>query len=123
MEKIIRPFVNNEVSTDEPGWYPEIEPQRYEVSADEVFEAARESIRARERWETVEADGEARRLEVEVTTEMMDFVDDLVVEVEERDGGAVVHAESQSRVGEGDLGQNAQTVREFFDRLDDRVLA
>ncbi len=121
VQKLVRPFSTNEVSTDESGWYPEIEPHRYDLPADEVFEAAREAIRGRDRWEIVESDDQGRRLDVEVTTEMMEFVDDLVVEIEENDGDVVVHAESQSRVGEGDFGQNARTIREFFERLDDRL--
>lgn len=121
VQKLVRPFVNNEVSTDESGWYPELEPHQYQTSPDEAFEAVREAIRQRERWEVVEADEKKRRLEVEVTTEMVEFVDDLVVEIDERDGGSIVRAESQSRVGRGDFGQNAQTVRELFGRLDERL--
>jgi hypothetical protein len=48
------------------------------------------------------------------TTALMRWKDDLWVVVEDRGGGVRVHAESRSRVGKGDLGQNPRNLREIL---------
>lgn len=121
IKRVVRPFATNDVETDDSGWYPELEPRRYEDSVDTVLEAVRDAVGERERWSVVEADPDGGRIEVEVQTEMMEFIDDLTIRVESDGDETVVHARSRSRVGKGDFGQNARTIRELFERLDGRL--
>jgi uncharacterized protein (DUF1499 family) len=48
-------------------------------------------------------------------------VDDVVVRCAEQNGVTVVNVRSASRIGRGDLGQNARNVRAFFDALDSQL--
>lgn len=48
-------------------------------------------------------------------TPLWRFVDDITVTLEPRDGKTILRAESQSRVGQGDLGQNPRNLRELLD--------
>jgi hypothetical protein len=52
------------------------------------------------------------------TTALMRWKDDVWVVVERREGGVRLHAESRSRVGKGDLGQNPRNLRELLGALD-----
>lgn len=118
LRRMLRPFVVNEASTRPSEWYPELGPGEFSDDPDAVFEAAEEAIEKRPRWRIVDREGVRRRIDVEVTTRVFEFVDDLRIDIDESDGGSVVHARSRSRAGVGDLGKNARTVREFFDRLE-----
>jgi len=120
-KRIVRPLVTNDVATGRSEWYPELGPRRYEASVDEVLGAVEEVVRNRERWSVVNVEPEENRLEAEVETEKMGYVDDLTVRLETEGSETVVHARSVSRVGVGDMGQNARTIRELLDRLDDAV--
>lgn len=122
-QRLVRPFVVNDVDTADSEWYPDLEPRRYNASREEVLEAARAAIEGRERWRLTQISPDAGRVDAEVETALMGFVDDLTIRLGEGDGTVVVHAHSRSRVGEADLGQNARTIREFFDRLDEQMAA
>ncbi len=118
IERTLRPLLNNEAQTDDSGWYPEIEPRRYRADAAEVLEAVEVAIGGRDRWELVESDDEDLEVHAEIHTRWIDFIDDLTVRLESDGDEIFVHARSESRVGKGDFGQNARTVRELFERLD-----
>lgn len=122
IKKALRPLLNNQVETGNSKWYPELEPRTYAAPARDVFEAAIYVVEHHRRWDLQEADPDDLRLDVEVHTKIFDWVDDLTIWVEHVEaGGTRVRARSASRVGTGDFGQNARTIREFFERLDQRV--
>jgi len=120
-DRLVRPLTENEVTTREPGHYPEIRPRRYSAPPETVFGAVREVVEVRDNWEIVEADADEWRLAFEATTPVMKFVDDVTVSVDEKDGVSVVHVHSASRVGQGDMGKNASRVRELFEQLDTAI--
>ena len=120
-KRLVRPFVTNDVETGRDDWYPELAPRQYDAEPAEVLSAVESVIRERERWSVSRVDGERGLVEAEVRTKTVQFVDDLSVEVTAEDGRTGVSAHSRSRVGRGDLGQNARTIREFFERLDTRL--
>lgn len=96
--------------------YPDIQPQQFSAPPAEVFDralAAAEDMG----WEIVEADRAAGRIEATDTTFWFRFKDDVVVEVREAAGGAVLNARSLSRVGRSDVGKNAARLREYFQRI------
>ena len=122
-ERMKRSLVHNVADTRDSEWYPDLKPRRYEAGLGEVFEAVRRVVEGRERWEVVEASADEREgtVEAEVETKWAGFVDDLSVELSVEADEVVVHARSASRVGKGDLGQNARTIRELFGRLDGEI--
>lgn len=117
--RLLRPFTDNEVSTEEPGAYPELDGERVDRPPSDVYEVLVDVVGGRDGWTIVDEHPDERRLEVEVETATLGFVDDLSLRVDARNDGeaSTVHAHSRSRVGEGDFGQNARTVRECFRRL------
>jgi uncharacterized protein (DUF1499 family) len=59
--------------------------------------------------------GESVRLHFVRTTPLLRFKDDIRVTIEPQPGGgSVLNAESRSRVGKGDLGQNPRNLRELL---------
>ena len=56
-------------------------------------------------------------------TRLWRFVDDLVLTFEPTGEGTVIHAESRSRIGKGDLGQNRRNILELWQTIqnDDKV--
>jgi len=68
------------------------------------------------RWEVVEADvsDQAAKLHLTRTTRVFRWVDDIHVQLERENGGTRLRAESQSRVGKADFGQNPRNLRELL---------
>ncbi len=97
--------------------YPDIVPQRFEAPPREVFEHALQAVDTLG-WERVAADPESGRIEATDTTFWFRFKDDVVIEVKESaSGGTVLNARSVSRVGRGDVGKNAERLRDLFSLL------
>jgi uncharacterized protein (DUF1499 family) len=69
-------------------------------------------------WRLVEVDEPSGRVEAYDITSLFRFVDDVVIRVRARpDGGSLVDVRSTSRVGQSDLGANAERIRSLRDRL------
>lgn len=68
-------------------------------------------------WEVVGRDNRAGRIEATETSAIFRFVDDVVVEVRNADGGSRIEVRSKSRVGRGDLGANAARIEALLDAL------
>jgi len=50
-------------------------------------------------------------IEARATSKLFRFVDDVAIRIRSKDGGSVVDIRSKSRVGQGDLGANANRIR------------
>lgn len=97
--------------------YPDIVPQVFAASPDEVFQRALDAVDTMG-WELVEADPQSGRIEATDTTFWFRFKDDVVIQVTANDSGqTVLQARSLSRVGRSDVGKNAARLREFFSLL------
>lgn len=69
-------------------------------------------------WTMVEVDEARGRIEAYDTTSIFRFVDDVVVRVRPGEGGgSLVDVRSTSRVGQSDLGANAERIRALRDEL------
>jgi uncharacterized protein (DUF1499 family) len=68
------------------------------------------------RWELVQRDDESGtiRLQFVRTTGLVGYKDDIRVLIEPAGTGSRLSAESRSRVGKGDLGQNPRNLRELL---------
>lgn len=100
------------------GAYPDIVPQTFTASVDEVFQRALDAVQTMG-WELVDADADSGRIEATDTTFWFRFKDDVVIQVsEDASGQTVLNARSLSRVGRSDVGKNAARLREFFGLLE-----
>ncbi|MBV9850644.1 MAG: DUF1499 domain-containing protein [Armatimonadetes bacterium] len=117
-----RVFTVNDITTGESAAYPELRSHVYYAEPGRVLTAAEQAVRSLPRWRVVEVDAENHALAAEVSTPVGGFTDDVTVYVTPLGGGqtcAIIR--SHSRVGRGDLGQNAAHIRELQDAMDARL--
>ncbi|MDX2192769.1 MAG: DUF1499 domain-containing protein [Gemmatimonadales bacterium] len=81
-----------------------------------VRESLLDAIRKLPRWHV--ADHNASVIWATRTTRIFRFVDDVYILVEADGRGTRLRVRSASRLGEGDLGQNARNIAELFAALD-----
>lgn len=96
--------------------FPDIEPVVLAVPPAEAFKRADRAAMALD-WDIVArvpADG---RLEAIATSPWFGFRDDIVVRIRAQGTGSRIDIRSKSRMGESDLGGNAERVRAFIARL------
>lgn len=96
--------------------YPDIQPQYFNASRDEVFRRALAAVDELG-WDLVAQVPEEGRIEATDTTFWFRFKDDVVIIISETADGAVLNARSTSRVGVSDVGKNAARLRSFFEVL------
>lgn len=96
--------------------YPDIQPINLSEPPDAAFQRA--STTARDLgWDIVAAVPNEGRIEATDTTSWFGFKDDVVVRVAPAAGGSRLDVRSVSRLGESDLGKNAQRIRAYLQRL------
>ena len=114
--------VINEVETGETPEYPDIRPQYYTAEPKRVFDQSREAIESMKRWEVVSTESGSHTVKASHETYVFGFVDDVTVWIEPvTEFVTRVRVKSASRIGEGDFGQNARNIREFYKALDERL--
>lgn len=74
-----------------------------------------------EPWEAGALPSFVGAVQVEVTSKIWGFVDDLTIFIVPTSAGTQVDVYSASRIGKGDLGANAQHIRELLKLLDELV--
>ena len=115
----------NDVRTGETPQYPDIQPQRFNRPAKNVFDAAL-AVTKESGWEIRLAEavtGEPAQgtIEATATTRLFKFKDDVTITVTSENGASVVNVRSKSRIGRGDLGTNARRIRAFQAELAKRL--
>lgn len=93
--------------------YPDIIPQRFDSSVDEVFGNALSAMEALG-WEIIDSNISEGRIEATDTTFWFRFKDDVVVYISREGNETVLNARSLSRVGISDVGKNTERLRAFF---------
>lgn len=96
--------------------YPEIVPQRFDSSPEEVFARALSAANSLG-WEIVSSESDEGRIEATDTTFWFRFKDDIVIRIRPDGDGTILDARSVSRVGRSDVGKNAARLRNFFAEL------
>ena len=96
--------------------YPDLLPAMLDVPPAEAFERALAAV-YQMRWQLVEADEPAARIEATDTTFWFGFKDDVVIRVRPAGGGSRIDVRSLSRVGGGDAGTNAARIHEYVETL------
>ena len=111
----------NDVTTGRTPAYPEIVPHIYRQPPATVYAAGIDAMRHMRRWRIVGQEPEAGRIEAEIRTFLFDFTDDVNVWIEQEGSGSRVMIRSHSRVGKGDLGENARTIQALQAEMDRRL--
>lgn len=97
--------------------FPDLAPLRVAADPATVFARAQEVV-AEQGWTLVEANPAEGRIEATAETRWVRFQDDVVIRIATAaDGQTQVDVRSKSRIGRGDMGQNARRVRAFLTAL------
>jgi uncharacterized protein (DUF1499 family) len=96
--------------------YPDIKPLVLKAAPRETVQRAIDAARSLG-WEVASSDAPSGRIEATAVTRWFGFQDDVVVRVRPEGEGSRVDVRSVSRVGESDIGANAQRIREFLAKL------
>ncbi|MBT8421518.1 MAG: DUF1499 domain-containing protein [Gammaproteobacteria bacterium] len=113
-------YAGDETAAIQKEAYPEIQPLVLLDPRTFVFETALQ-VAEEMGWEIVATDIEAGRIEATATTSFVGFKDDVVIRVRARSAETIVDVRSKSRVGRGDMGVNAERVRDFLAALEARA--
>lgn len=119
-----RDFTENYATTDENASDPALRPVTSDLAPSVLTEQMTSWVAKQSRWKlessSTDADGRVK-LHLIRTTLIWRFKDDIHVTISPRpsavddsQGGSIVTAESQSRIGKGDLGQNPRNLRELL---------
>ena len=83
-----------------------------------AFDRVRAALAGMPRMEIIGEDKAAGRIEATETSRLFRFADDVVVRIRPNDaGGSRIDVRSKSRVGQGDLGANANRIRTLLERV------
>jgi len=96
--------------------FPDNVPIILSVPPDEAFRRVDRAAMSLD-WDIVARAPAEGRLEAVATSKWFGFRDDIVVRIRPRGNGSQVDIRSKSRIGESDLGGNAERVRTFIARL------
>ena len=111
----------NVVQTGHTPQYPDLQPRRYALSLDRVFDGALHAVNRLPRWTLISHEPSTGEILAEAKSRVFRFVDDVRVRVTQSDGTMIVEVRSASRVGRWDFGQNARNIGAFFAELDQQV--
>jgi uncharacterized protein (DUF1499 family) len=116
-----RDLSTNWATTDAEAGDALLRPLRLAAPADEVVAAIRDWVDTQSHWAVVDQQptGDVTVLHLVRTTRLMRYRDDITVRVQKLEGGdeTLVTAESRSRVGRGDFGQNPRNLKEILGSL------
>ncbi|HVH11457.1 MAG TPA: DUF1499 domain-containing protein [Longimicrobium sp.] len=109
-------YEGDSIAAQQAEAYPDIRPLMMAMPVDSAFSLAVRAAREMG-WEVVDQDRRAGRIEATATTGWFGFKDDVVIRVTSASGISRVDVRSVSRVGRGDIGENARRIREYLQRL------
>ncbi|QDT04316.1 hypothetical protein K227x_27060 [Rubripirellula lacrimiformis] len=124
---IVRGLTTNHAALSDTASDPQLRPLEIDQQPQAVADRIRNWVSTQSGW-TLESDDSAQaddlpqpvgtpdqpvRLHLVRRTRFFGFADDINVSLEPTDQGTRVQAESQSRLGKGDLGQNPRNLREL----------
>jgi len=104
------------VAEEQRRGYPDIKPLLVKSAPGETVQRAIDAARSLG-WEIAAADAAAGRIEATDTTLFFGFKDDVVVRIRPEGTGSRVDVRSVSRLGESDIGANAERIRKFLAKL------
>lgn len=110
-------LTTNVAETRDDHDFPELQTPKFDVPANELWDGVKQTIQSLG-WDVELVDEVVMEVHAVITTPMMQYKDDIVVRVNsESEGRCGLYIRSSSRVGKGDLGQNAESVRMLIDDI------
>jgi uncharacterized protein (DUF1499 family) len=101
--------------------YPDLAPLRLPLPPAKAFRLVETMAQAMPHWKITRVEEESMSLEGVAETPLFRFLDDFVIQVRPSGQGSLVEMRSRSREGKGDLGVNAQRIRDFFAALEQQA--
>ena len=111
----------NDVTTGKHPGYPDLQPRRYDMPPDAVIQFAATAASRLRGWKVTRTDVQKGTMHADVTTFVPLFTDDVEVTVHLEGRISVVTIRAHSRVGGGDLGENARHIRALQAAMDERL--
>jgi uncharacterized protein (DUF1499 family) len=97
--------------------FPDLAPITVSLTPPEAFDRSRQ-VAEQLGWTVTRTDSAAFAIEAYATSRIFRFVDDVAIRIRPNgQGGSTIDLRSNSRVGGGDLGANAQRIRAFRDAI------
>lgn len=113
--------VINAVETGRTPQYPEVQPQYYTAEPARIFDETRAGIEALDDFTLTTTDPATFKLEAEHHG-LLGLTSDIAITIQPvTEFVTQVNIRSASRIGRGDLGQNARNIRALFTELDHRL--
>ncbi|MDB5305990.1 MAG: hypothetical protein JWO38_192 [Gemmataceae bacterium] len=116
---VISWFTRNSANTETPT-HRDLTPLVLPLSPTDAMEQVREAVGSLPGWR-VEPTGDPARLHLTRRTRLWGFVDDVKLRFLPAGPGCMIHAESCSRIGVGDLGQNRRNILELWDTVRQQI--
>lgn len=113
-------YAGEETSRTQREAYPDLGSLYFSASFSNVFNSVVELVESRG-WELVNADRENGIIEATETLPWFGFSDDVVIRIVTIDNEIRVDMRSKSRIGRGDLGVNANRIRDFLSDLESEI--
>lgn len=110
---LFRWFTRNWANTTEPT-HPDLRPLELPLLIEEAAAIVGAAVGSMGRWRVMAENRAAGNLHLTRRTTLFGFTDDVRLTFEPGPGGCRVHAESRSRVGTGDFGQNRRNILELW---------
>ena len=118
-----RDLTTNFATTAEDAGDVRLRPIEAAMPPAELARRVEQSAAALPNWrlESRQETGESIELHFVRTTRLLRFADDIRVQIAATESGSRLTAESRSRVGKGDLGQNPRNLRELLGAVRDAI--
>jgi uncharacterized protein (DUF1499 family) len=106
-------YQGEEIASQQREAYPELQTQKYQQTAEQVFDAAIAAVNDMG-LEVVSSDKNLGLIEAYDTTTFFGFVDDVVIRIQSAEQITILDARSKSRVGMSDIGKNAERLNSLI---------
>lgn len=110
-------YSGEEVAETQQQYYPDIQPLFLDIPYDEAFDRALQAAREMPWEDLVDENREEGRIEATDKLPWFGFRDDVVIRVDTADAGSRIDVRSKSRIGRGDIGVNAQRIRDYLETV------
>jgi len=98
--------------------YPQIQPLLTSLNRSDALVEATQVVKDLQ-WEFINIDYDKGIIEAYDTSKLFGFVDDIIIRVRQENPGSRIDIRSASRVGKGDLGKNAERIKQFINTFRD----
>jgi uncharacterized protein (DUF1499 family) len=117
-----RDFTTNYAATSDDPQSP-LAALHSDLSPTELANRTAAAVATLPRWRLTQRDAEGQEVTLHFvhTTRLARFVDDITVRISPHENGSILQAESRSRIGKGDLGQNPRNLRALLEAVEGRL--